>query len=1367
MNNNSKTFRLFISSTFSDFQVERETLQTKIFPEIKEYCSTKGYTFQPIDLRWGVSNEAQLDQKALEMCIKEVQSCKTHAYPNFLIMLGDRYGWIPLPNIIEKNEFELITKNLKIKDKELLLDWYYEDKNQIPVSYILKQRTNEYIDYETWIKVESKLRDIFQNAVESLEDDTKNKYITSATESEAIEGIISYFIKTEYQKKLLELVPDLGQLDHKHIFGFFRNLDKNTAINDKFISDDYEKAQEFKDKVKKQLIDENILSVNTSQISEENLDISYLEKFTLSVMEFLKRQVDLQIAKDKDKNYSTLEIEKQQQYNYLNQKLENFLGQEDTLKKIENYINDDTDKPLIICGPSGIGKSTIIAQAIENATNPPNKKVIFRFVGATPNSTTTTDILTSILEELKISIEDEQVENKNQFLTDIDKEENHFANFSHKVYDEIMNFKDEIVVFLDAVDQVTNDDQFLWLPNQLPSNIKIVISALKDREYKEDSKYFYTLEDKISNYIEIEPFNKPLELLTSLLRVQKRTLQDKQKEYFLTQYHQVNTPLYVYMAANKMQYWKSSDKTGNDVTLSLSQKNIVKIFVENLTLKRHHDKLFVQKVFGYILASKDGLSEYEILELLNTDKKFIKQLAPDTWHTNTTQELPLVIWTRFYNHIKPFLSRKNQDGQELLYFFHREYIDAVQNQSTQQDEHEKIIKATQKMIEINQDKEFDSNRWGKLYVKLLGEYYFKYEQEEKTLELCKNINDIQNESWLTNFILSFQEKGWRLNTNNKFDEAFAYRKLTNLILEILNTKTSKWLYLYVQSLHNLASTLYRKNEIQEAINIEEKNIKVIEKLSEADRLNSIEFMKYENEITNEPNLKELASMMWTDSYLKILSVLSSCYSANNNIEEAIKIEEKSLHISESLLFKREEPFWIKHYLIALGNLSESLGRSDKKERAIKLLENALIIVKSKYDNESGYLAEDYGRILNSLSVLLIESAPRRSKELQAKSEDILSTLYKQNPNRYSDKLHIINTNKISISIDNGDIGNLEQYYNNSLKILDTMENNEKEKWIEDSSNELFVKSYEYYKEGKFEQSIKYLVLSKKIVENVYKQDQGYWAKFYVRQLIALGKVLNDNNQNENAKSFQEEAITICENYFNNNKIDWIDLYTKALNNLSHTNKALFLYNEALVLDKVNIDISFQFYKEDPEKWHRAYYHALTNISETYNLLENTSESDSYLKQSYDVKAEKFISLPEQFKDEAMQLLKDYDNAYKSEDTKELLKSLIYLEEFLKVCKAMYEKDVKWTAPYVDMLNRVAHGYTTCPTPQSGRKIRQYTNESLKIVKPLAIKYPDQWGPIYKNVIKNKRNLQKILYGTYIFGSIPIIIVIAIVYFIFE
>jgi hypothetical protein len=378
---------------------------------------------------------------------------------------------------------------------------------------------------------------------------------------------------------------------------------------------------------------------------------------------------------------------------------------------------------------------------------------------------------------------------ENQFLTDIDKEENHFANFSHKIYDEIMSLTDDIVIFIDAVDQLSNDDQFLWLPNKLPSNIKIVISALKDSSYKEDSKYFYTLEDKITSYIEIESFDKPLELLESLLKLQKRTLQDEQKEYFLNQYYQVNTPLYVYIAANEMLYWKGSDAVGDNVTLSLSQKDIVKDFIENLTTIHHHDKHLVQKVFGYISSSKDGLSEYEILELLNTNKDFVKQLAPDTWHKNTTQKLPLVIWARFYSHIKPFLSTKNKDDQEVLYFFHREFIDAVENQTDQQKEHEKIIEATQKLILNYQHQEFDSNRWGKIFATLLVEYFFEYEEEIKIKIFCEILLELDNDNWLISFIQFLQEIGWRLNTNNKFNRAFAYRKVINLILSLLNIES--------------------------------------------------------------------------------------------------------------------------------------------------------------------------------------------------------------------------------------------------------------------------------------------------------------------------------------------------------------------------------------------------------------------------------------------------------------------------------------------------------------------------------------------------------------------------------------------------
>ena len=173
-----------------------------------------------------------------------------------------------------------------------------------------------------------------------------------------------------------------------------------------------------------------------------------------------------------------------------------------------------------------------------------------------------------------------------------------------------------------------------------------------------------------------------------------------------------------------------------------------------------------------------------------------------------------------------------------------------------------------------------------------------------------------------------------------------------------------------------------------------------------------------------------------------------------------------------------------------------------------------------------------------------------------------------------------------------------------------------------------------------------------------------------------------------------------------------------------------------------------------------------NISSTYSYLDK-NKYEEYRQQYLIIKAEKFIVEPEEFKNEAIKLLQNYDNAYSLGNTQELLKSLYYLENFLEISKILYEKDTKWTAAYVEMLNKVAQGYTTCPTPQSGKKIRQYTNESLKIIKPLVKRYPVQWGPIYKNVIKNKRNLQKLLYGTYIFGSLPFLIIFLILYFILK
>jgi hypothetical protein len=53
MDQSSHTFRVFVSSTFSDLKAERNALEESVFPRLRELAMIHGYLFQVIDLRWG------------------------------------------------------------------------------------------------------------------------------------------------------------------------------------------------------------------------------------------------------------------------------------------------------------------------------------------------------------------------------------------------------------------------------------------------------------------------------------------------------------------------------------------------------------------------------------------------------------------------------------------------------------------------------------------------------------------------------------------------------------------------------------------------------------------------------------------------------------------------------------------------------------------------------------------------------------------------------------------------------------------------------------------------------------------------------------------------------------------------------------------------------------------------------------------------------------------------------------------------------------------------------------------------------------------------------------------------------------------
>src|SRR6266511_2041184 len=86
--------RVFVSSTFTDLKHERDALQRDVFPKLEQFCASRQFQYQAIDLRWGVPTEASLDHRTMRICFEELRrSQEISPQPNFLILLGNRYGW--------------------------------------------------------------------------------------------------------------------------------------------------------------------------------------------------------------------------------------------------------------------------------------------------------------------------------------------------------------------------------------------------------------------------------------------------------------------------------------------------------------------------------------------------------------------------------------------------------------------------------------------------------------------------------------------------------------------------------------------------------------------------------------------------------------------------------------------------------------------------------------------------------------------------------------------------------------------------------------------------------------------------------------------------------------------------------------------------------------------------------------------------------------------------------------------------------------------------------------------------------------------------------------------------------------------------
>jgi hypothetical protein len=724
-------FRVFVSSTFSDFIAERNALQERTFPNLALYCQQKGARFQAIDLRWGVSEEAALDQQTMNICLQELQRCqRVSPRPNFIILLGDRYGWRPLPPQINAAEFEQLMERVKENNRSLLNQWYKRDDNAVPPEYCLQCRNtsardglseNEYREAirkeaDTWNNTEPQLHSLLLEAAQSLfqpGDSKLQKYEESATHQEIRRGAFQ------------------ADNPHSHVFAYFRKIDglpENVCAKDyrdidvgkgTVDEDAYNRLQVLKGELRSLLSPdhdcEDIIThwqTNKEGVKPAELvSHNHLNDLCERVEKNLLKIIDREIGDFKEITELDREIEAHK--TFCEQSTRCFIGRNNVLCKIRSYFSNSSNEPLVLYGVSGCGKTALMAKATDLAIQTQESdrvkgftiNVISRFIGATPESTDIRLLLASLCKQLSDVYHDEKP-------VPIDYQEL-LEDFSRLLH--LSSPDKPLIILLDAIDQLSDsyqDGRIEWLPFKLPKHVKIIISLIPIESYFLQIEMYIP----VQNLLELQtmPIEEGCALLDLWLKEAKRSLTIPQYDQIKIRFAVCGLPLYLKLAFEEARRWKSYTEPEQTV-LNADVAGVFKDILDRFCLPVNHGKVIVSRSMGYLLAAKNGLTEDEIISVLSCDENvvgdFMKRSHPD--HEISEFRLPVILWSRLYFDLEPYMAMRTADGTTVLAFFHRQLQTVAEEmflQNSRRDRHVVLADYFEGILEKEKNRDRISDR---------------------------------------------------------------------------------------------------------------------------------------------------------------------------------------------------------------------------------------------------------------------------------------------------------------------------------------------------------------------------------------------------------------------------------------------------------------------------------------------------------------------------------------------------------------------------------------------------------------------------------------------------------------------------------
>lgn len=612
----SKVFRVFISSTFSDFINERNYLQQYIFPRLEELCREHGALFQPIDLRWGITDEATMGQQTIEICLNEVRQCsEITPRPSFLILLGDRYGWIPIPVRVDRVQFEASHPT------PLMKEWYRLDSNS--QTYCLRSRTGEYMDPALWGKIENRLRADWEMRGEAQ---------ISATHTEIINGL------------------DVPWENRESICCFHRHLrdiplsEKGAPYSDLLQENGAyrvdpvcrQKLRDLESYIAGLLPEPNLITYEISFQDKESL----VQPFCEEIGRRLKKTVLAEL--DRIETINRQEAALTSECSFSSIVVENYVGQELLLSRVLNNISSGEGMTVVY---GGRGKSAFCAAL---ATRIKDRKVILRHVGVSLISCRPESLIESILLQLNTTLSINPL-NSSKGLSTATQD---LSAASQALKDKLVDGK--TVLIIDAADRLPNAGLILK-PLVNLSNVVVTTSDRRTGDVLE------------APYIELLPplnLEERSKLFDHLLSTHGRRLSDEQRTQMSEVLKRSESVEFVRLCAEYAIQLHSWDKP---FTAS-GEREIAALIFDNLIHKQMHAPLLTKRMLTYISMGRNGVTLPDLIALLMRDRDVFDEFNRELYHPLCKEEIPVSVLSRLYYDLTPYLRHLPVMGTDVISF---------------------------------------------------------------------------------------------------------------------------------------------------------------------------------------------------------------------------------------------------------------------------------------------------------------------------------------------------------------------------------------------------------------------------------------------------------------------------------------------------------------------------------------------------------------------------------------------------------------------------------------------------------------------------------------------------------------------------